>query len=304
MAYNGWKMMDKITVAVRTGGKNYRGFSGYVVDAGDEKALKNAKDWARNQTWDPITREHIKTNEPEVHTFENKDFTVRIMDSAGGSSQGGRLSFWQCEVEKDGVKFSIGVNDEILAGLIKSSDIHNGEVKQKVMFARKQGQPGLIHEAMQMYKDATADMNHKDIMKTTKKTSKWELGGGYSSITMTDICLGPIWDTMEEVLDPDSRGWAPRMKVVDREEPVLVTVWLSVHKSDEPIPNTLEEVLIKELKDTYIYFTAGKPPARAKVKQLEVKESDQALLEKFFAKVARRYAKRYKETPRYVRKVK
>lgn len=308
MAYNYWKMMDKVGVAVCSEKpENWRGkeqFDGYIFDPADEKSKEAAVEWARRyeNRWDK-DKETIVL-EPKVHEFDNKDFYVTILDSAGGSSQGGRLSFWKCKVEKDGVEFIVGVNDSILADLIRNSDMEKGKVKQGVMFARRGGQPGFIHEGMDAYEEAVRDTQHKASLKSMKKTSKWELGGVYSSITMKDICLGPIWDTMEEVPDQEYRGWYPRTKVVDREKPVLVTAWLHVHASDEPIPDTLEEVLEKELNDTYIYFTAGKPPARAKTKQLEVKDSDQKLLDKFFAKVAKVHAERYKELPRYVRKVK
>ncbi len=290
MAYKNWKLMDRISVAVRSGEESYRGFTGYVVEAGDEAALEKAKDWARTQTWDPVQRKHVATHEPSVHTFDNEGFTVRIVDSAGGSSQGGRLSFWACEVEKNGVKFTIGCNDEILAGLIKSSDMHNGEVKQKCMFARKGGQPGLIHEAMDMYADATADMKHKADMKSMKKTTKWELGGIYQTITQTDICLGEVWDTYEEVTVEEESGWGygrrySRTKLVKRDKPVRVLAWdyISKYTNDGEIPKTFREYLEQELKSNYIRYYTGKPPARAKTQQLEVQDSDMKLLDKLLA---------------------
>lgn len=308
MAYNRWKMMEKVGVAVCSQKPDtWRGkeqFDGYLFEVGDKNGQEKAEEWARryDNRWD--NNKETIVHEPTVHIFDNEGFTVTILDSAGGSSQGGRLSFWKCRAEKDGVQFIVGVNDGILADLIRNSDLEKGTVKQKVMFARQGGQPGFIHKDMEAYEEAVADMKHKADMKSMKKTSKWELGGVYSSLTITDVCLGPIWDTMEEVPDPDYRGWYPHTKIVDREKPIQVTAWLHISKHDEPLPDTLEELIEKELKDTYMYFTAGKPPARAKVKQLEVKESDQALLDKFFAKVAKTHAERYKETPRYVRRVK
>ena len=307
MAYNRWKLMDKVGVAVCTEKpETWRGkeqFDGYLFEVGDENGQKKAEEWARRyeNRWDK-DKETVVI-EPTVHEFENKGFTVTILDSAGGSSQGGRLSFWKCKVEKDGVEFIVGVNDGILADLIRNSDLEKGTVKQKVMFARQGGQPGFIHEKMEAYEEAVADMKHKADMKAMKKTSKWEMGGVYSSLTITDVCLGPIWDIMEEVPDPDSRSWYNRTKVVYRDKPVQVTAWLHIHKSDEPLPETFAELIEKELKDNYVYFTAGKPPARAKTKQLTLGDSDQKLLDKFFAKCAKQNAERYKELPRYVRKV-
>lgn len=288
MTYKNWKLMDKITVAVRTK-PNYNGFTGYVVEAGDEKAVESAKDWAEDYDWDREKQEKSKIYEPSVYTFDNKDFSVRIIDSAGGSSQGGRLSFWSAEVEKDGVKFTIGVNDAILADLIRNSHIINGVVQEKVMFARKGGQPGLIHEGMDSYKDAVADMKHKSEMKSAKKTSKWEIGGVYSSITKTDVCLGEVWDTMEEVQEETGDSWYNRRtKTVlrKRKAPKKVYIWtyVSTYKHENGLPKTFEEFLKEEMKDrTYVYFDTGKPPARAKTDQLEVKESDMKLLDELIA---------------------
>lgn len=308
MAYNYWKMMERVGVAVTSQKpEKWRGkeqFDGFIFDANDEKSKESAVEWARryDNRWDKDKDTIV--HEPNVHIFDNEGFIVTILDSAGGSSQGGRLSFWKCKVEKDGVEFIVGVNDSILADLIRNSDIEKGKVKQEVMFARRGGQPGFIHKGMEAYEEATADMKKKADMKAMKKTSKWEIGGVYSSITMTDICLGPIWDTMEEVPDPDYRGWYPHTKVVDREKPIQVTAWLHIHKSDEPLPETFEEFMERELKEDYIYFTAGKPPARAKTMQLIVKESDTKLVQKFFDKVNKRNEKRYEEKPRYVTRVK
>lgn len=281
--------MDKVTVAVRSGRENYRGFTGYIVEAGDEEALKRAKDWAREQVWDPVKREYVETLEPTIHTFDNEGFTARILESAGGSSQGGRLSFWAAEVEKDGVKFIIGVNDAVLADLIRSSEISNGLVKQKVMFARKAGQPGLIHEGMKSYEEATADMAHKEAMKKAKKTKKWEAGGVYQTITQTDVCICEAWDTMEEVEYEVDQGWyrpQVKTKLVKRDKPVKVYVWtyLSKYRHQDGIPETFNEFLKEELGDgQHIYFSAGTPPARAKTKQLEVTKADLKLIDKLLS---------------------
>lgn len=287
MAYNNWKLMNKIDVAVKNV-PNYRGFTGYIVEHGDKDALEKAKDWARERHWDQEKREYTKAYEPKVYTFDNEGFSAKILESAGGSSQGGRLSFWACEVEKDGIKFTIGVNDAVLADLIKSSDISKGAVKEKVMFARRAGQPGLIHEGMQSYQDATADMKHKAEMKSAKKTNKWEIGGVYSSITQTDICIGEVFDTMEIYEEEEPYGnWYNRnvTKWRKREVPVKTLAW--IHLSNyrhEEVPKDLEELLKKELESSYVHFNTGKPPARAKTGQLEVKDSDMKLIDQLLAK--------------------
>lgn len=289
MAYKGWKLMDKVGVAVCSRKpETWRGkeqFDGYIFEAGDEKSKENATEWARRYD-NRYDKDKVIVHEPNVHIFDNEGFTVTILDSAGGSSQGGRLSFWKCRVEKDGVEFVVGVNDAILADLIRNSDIEKGTVKQKLMFARRGGQPGFIHERMEAYTEATADMKKKAEMKTAKKTSKWELGGVYSTLTQADICLGEVWDQYEEVPDTENRGWYKRTKLVKREKPVKVLAWKNVYNnwSNNELPKDFETMLKEELKDReYVYFSTGKPPARAKTTQLAVKDSDMVLLDKMLS---------------------
>lgn len=290
MGYNYWKMMDKVGVAVCSRKpETWRGkeqFDGYIFEAEDENARKSAEGWARryDNQWDS-TKDTI-TYEPDVHIFENGGFSVTILDSAGGSSQGGRLSFWKCKVEKDGVEFIVGVNDAILADLIRNSDIEKGKVKQPLMFARRGGQPGFIHEGMEAYKEAVADMKKKADLKSAKKTTKWELGGVYSTLTQTDICLGEVWDQYEEI-QSEPTGWYGRRETTleKRKKPVKVYAWTHFYsfQGDKELPDSLEELLEKELEDKkHVWFSTGRPPARAKSAQLELKETDGKLLDKLF----------------------
>lgn len=282
MKYNSWKLMDKIDVAIKTGNEK-ADFTGYIVDHGDIEALEKAKDWARYKEWDDKKKEYVITHEPEVHTFDNNGFTAKILKSAGGSSQGGRLSFWKCEIEKDGVKFTIGVNDSILADLIKSSNISNGVILQKVMFARQSGQPGLIHEGMDSYKEAIDDMAHKANMKSAKKTSKWEIGGVYSSITRTSVCLGEVWDTMEEYQALNENSWSyyrTVTKLRKTNNPKKVIAWVNLYKE---LPTTFTEFLNSELNKNYIYYYAGKPPSRAKTHQFDIINNDIELIDRLLA---------------------
>ena len=178
MAYNYWKMIDQVVVAIKTSpDRSYYGrtFNAYVADANDEKAIESANDWARESEYDYENRKYTgKTHEPDVHTFENGGFTVKILESAGGSSQGGRLSFLACEVEKDGVKFVIGVNDALLVDLIRNSTIIKGVIQEKVMFVRKGGQPGFIHEGMDAYEEAVKPPSRLTAKNTSKRRQRSE----------------------------------------------------------------------------------------------------------------------------------
>lgn len=293
MAYNGWKLMDKVGVAVCSKKPEvWRGreqFDGYIFEPSDKKSKESAIDWATqyDHRWDK-DKETI-VYEPNVHEFDNEGFTVTILDSAGGSSQGGRLSFWKCKVEKDGIQFIVGVNDSILADLIRNSDLKKGVVQQEVMFARKAGQPGFVHKEMEAYKEALADMKQKADLKSAKKTSKWEVGGVYKTLTQMSICLGQVYDNYEEYDDTRRNGygsWYSRnyKALRKRQTPAETTAWIHVYRfQDQSIPENFTKVLKKELEDrNYVYFYTGKPPARAKAAQLEVTDEDLKLIDKIF----------------------
>jgi len=288
MAYNYWKMMDKVVVAVKTAPDNSyygRTFNGFVSDAKDSDAIEKAKTWATEREYDREKREYTTLHEPNVHTFDNGGFTVKILKSAGGSSQGGRLSFLACEVEKDGVKFVIGVNDALLVDLIRNSTIIKGVIQEKVMFVRKGGQPGFIHEGMDAYAEANADMKKKADLKAAKKTSKWELGGVYSTLTQTDICLGEVWDTMEEIEVKDDRRWyGKRTELRKREKPVKSLVWVHLWRDENDGPLDFTAILKEKIESNYRWVSGGKPPARAKAEQLEVKDSDLKLIDQILEK--------------------
>lgn len=313
MKYNGWKMMDEVGVAVCSQKPDtWRGkeqFDGYLFGAKDKKAREKAEDWARRYDNKYDNTKETIVYEPNVHIFENKGFTVTILDSAGGSSQGGRLSFWKCKVEKDGVEFIVGVNDSILADLIRNSHIDLGVIREKVMFVRNSGAPGFIHENMEAYKEAMADTKQKTDLKKAKKTNKWEIGGVYLTLTQTDICLGDVWDTLEpyEVQESySSYRWGSRTttKYRKRETPVKVTAWISPYHSKDGV-KSFTDMLKTELESNYIHFSTGKPPARSKASQLEVKESDLKLIDEMLSKKREygRYAQNEDTTGRYKREL-
>ena len=311
MAYNGWKMMGKVDVAIKTSPSDIyynRIYTGYVVEHGDKKALETAKSWAFDREYDREKGEYTTSYEPDVHTFDNSGFTVRILEPAGGSSQGGRLSFMACEIEKDGIKFVIGVNDALLVDLIRHSTIINGEIQERVMFVRKGGQPGFIHEKMEAYQEAQADMKKKRDLKSAKKTKKWEIGGVYSTLNYTSVCTGEVWDTLEEVVT-HADGWPsysrPSSKYVKRDTPVKTYSWITIFRRKD-LPETFTELLTDELSLDRNLIEAGTPPARAKSKQYVVKESDLKLIDSLLTR-KREYHTYYSEKEvfgRYVRMVK
>ena len=96
MTYKNWKLMEKVGVAITAQpSENWRGrenFSGYLFEDGDKNGRDKAEEWARayENRYDSTTETIVI--QPKVHNFDNEGFTVTILDSAVGSSQGGRLS--------------------------------------------------------------------------------------------------------------------------------------------------------------------------------------------------------------------
>ena len=191
MEYSGWKQLDKIDIVysvnstVEHKGKTYK--KAYIVESGNtkahEKSLTSAKAWACGYSRDKI--------EPTIIQTENKDFSFQIISAAGKSwSQGGKLSFWMCIVEKKDIEpFAVGINADILCDLILESTMYNGGTKEKVFFARKNGQLGVLHENMPSYKELLKDQEiKKNINKG--KTSKWKIGYSYKTLTQEDIMYG------------------------------------------------------------------------------------------------------------------
>lgn len=284
MVYKGWKMMDRVGVAVtKRPSENWRGkenFSGYLFEVGDKTGKERAVEWARTyENRYDSTKETIII-EPNVYEFDNEGFTVTVLNSAGGSSQGGRLSFWKCRVEKDGVQFVVGVNDAILADLIRNSDIKQGTVQQDVMFVRRGGQPGFIHKEMEAYEEAMADMKKKAEMKTAKKTSKWEIGGVYSTVTQKSVCIGELWDHYElKEIEDNYSYFGKRTTLVKREKPVKVLGWMPYYEQYDGELPSLTSFLKHNVERGYRWCETGKPPARAKSEQWKVSEEDLKLID-------------------------
>ena len=156
----------------------------YLVATGDfSKSLETAKNWARKREWDSENRIYTYLDTYEVYETDNKDFEISIYDSAGGSSQGGKLSFWNCLIRKDDKEFLLGIQADSLCELLKNADFHKGVCQESVSIYRNK-----------MVKVArTQDVNYDKIVLGGKKTSKWEKGKVYRTKTMSSICLGEVY---------------------------------------------------------------------------------------------------------------
>lgn len=174
---NAWKKMDKIIIV-------YKLYSNkaFVVDIDNENQISIAIHWAVG--YDQKTK-------PKMIETENKDFSFEIIDSADNSYNGGKLSFWMCRIEKDGIEpFEVGINADLLVDMIRESTLINGKAQEKVFFARQGGNLGVLHENMSEYQQFVKDQILRDNIKKGKKISKWQAGWTYQSLTETAIMFG------------------------------------------------------------------------------------------------------------------
>lgn len=184
MEYNGWKQIDKIKIVYSNA--SYTEVNGvkypkaYIVDSNNAKSLESAIKWAT----------YYKKDNPVIEETDNIDFDFSLAEAASESYQGGKLSFWMCIISKKGITpFAVGINSDLLLSLLLKSTFTNGKCNKKVLFARKNGQLGVLHTEMSDYKDLLNDMKVKSNM-SKGKTTKWKIGYEYKTLTQSDVLLG------------------------------------------------------------------------------------------------------------------
>lgn len=216
--YVGWQLFDKVIIIA----KKYRHWvdgentlQGYIVDPSNKKMLENARSWgqwAEYGEYDPVTnrRETIE-HEPEEFTFDNKDFTLELVDCARQSSQGGKLSFWNCKITKDGHEFIIGIAANLLLDVLKSNTFIDGKCQSPLMFARCKGGVGMLSENMESYQQALKDMQLKKKV-NSGKTSKHKLGHIYSTLTESNAYLADLYCWYKPIIEQKYyRSWSSSM---------------------------------------------------------------------------------------------
>ena len=137
MEYTGWTLSDEITLVIKKDTYRDCGYpQAYLVNPKDKKQLQRAIEWGTDKKYlydengnsikDDRGYSKYELIEPEIHTIKNEGFTVEFLDSAHGSYQGGKQSFWNCLVYNEDLKFVIGINSELLLYAIKQSTFTNG----------------------------------------------------------------------------------------------------------------------------------------------------------------------------------
>lgn len=198
MEYSGWNLYDNVTIVIRP--YNHREYNlpqAYIVDPKNKKQFESAIHWGEERRYNRIegtaNYEYV-TTDPIIKTVKNEGFEIELIDAANESYQGGKLSFWNCLVthDKEDIKCVVGINADILLTLLLQNTFINGKCNNKVRFARKQGNVGVISDNMKEYTEALKDMQSKKDV-TKKKTSKWEVGKSYITLTLDETFLGKLY---------------------------------------------------------------------------------------------------------------
>lgn len=208
MDYQGYRLIDKIMLICRDKAThedscavNRSGcYQAYLVDPSNKKQLESARHWAKWTEYGPSFidketgkrgHEYVIKHEPVEFTFDNNGFTLELKDCAGGSSQGGKLSFWNCLVTKDNKTFMIGINSDMLLDLLKNASFEKGKCQSPLIFITQKGKVGMTVKDSETYQQCIKDNELRSTLKKTQ-TSKFSFGDKVSTATINEVYLGTI----------------------------------------------------------------------------------------------------------------
>jgi hypothetical protein len=217
--YKGYKLLDRIMLVCRDHPTHddsvkygYQKstkttYQAYLVDPSNKNQLETARQWAKWTEYGPSyknaegkwVRDYEINHDPVEFDFENNGFSLELKDCAGGSSQGGKLSFWNCIVTKDDKTFLIGINSDMLLDLLQNSTFINGSCQSSLLFITQKGRVGMTVEGSETWKQCIKDRDLKKDMKS-KMTSKYSFGDIVKTPTITEVYLGTI--TQYYTFDP------------------------------------------------------------------------------------------------------
>lgn len=215
-----WQSSDKVKIVfnnydynINHNGKKYPMAFVVVNDAQLNTAIK----WA--------TGEDIKV---KIIETDNKDFTFSLANAPERSySQGGKLSFCNCIVEKEGIpSFAVGINTEYLFANMFDTTVVKGVFQDKVIFAKQNNNTGAIVMGSKIYNEVMADAIAREKVATGTKTKKWIRGSVYCSPTLADLYLGEFTSQIESHIE-DSRT-----SLIFKQNPKKKHVFMSYNASD------------------------------------------------------------------------
>lgn len=210
--YEGWNLYNKVIIVGKAMTKwnketwkweTIEGLQqGYIVDPKNKKQLENAQRWAETWRYDGDGKA-IEEIPGTVDTFDNDGFEIELMDSAEGSSQGGKLSFWNCKITKDGRTWVVGINADLLLRALVSCIWVNGKCSEPVLLARYKGGVGVLPKSSPEYIQAQKDMEAKANM-SKGKTTKYKVGHCYETVTEASVYFGKVYCWYEPIFEhPD-----------------------------------------------------------------------------------------------------
>ena len=196
MDYKGYKLIDKIILVGKTPRKEEAHMQAYLVDPSNKKQLESAQHWAKWTEYGPYDRTTRKYEWTVEHNgtefeFDNNGFTLELLDCAGGSSQGGKLSFWNCLVSKNEQTFMIGINSDMLLDLLKNATFINGKCQSELVFITCKGKVGMTVKGSDTYEQCIKD-NETRINKNANATAKYSFGDLISTTTLNEVYLGTL----------------------------------------------------------------------------------------------------------------
>lgn len=251
----------------------------YVVDSSNKKSLQTAIDWASRDYG------QYKGIQPTIIETVNSDFNFSIGESAGGSFQGGKLSFWMCIASKEGIpEFAVGINADLLVNVLLQSTFTNGKCSEKVCFARKSGQTGVLHPKMTEYQEAIADEKLKSNA-NKGKTSNWKIGYEYTTLTKSSMLLGYFKCPLH--LNADYHKLVITIDFNDKAKPLLANTYENVDGSIDFYRIIIHNVLC------YRYHLVDKCPSRQEGKKIiDEKVLRDELPKQYIAQLNSVYAKK------------
>ncbi len=285
--YKGWKIPENIIIVAKAARiwKDYKRvhedcLQGYVVDAENKEMLESAHNWAKwteyVQPYNIETRTYadvIEHQGVEYH-FTNEGFTLELLDSASGSSQGGKLSFWNCKITKDDKEFIIGIASDYLLELLLNSTFINGKCQEKLSFARCKGGVGMTTKNMPIYKQFLEDEQKRATMKRGK-TKKREIGHLYSTLTGGDVFLGRFYRWYEPVYSETTRNrywWDRKLIGFERLEKPVEQYWSPMHYE--------EKTKTSDYFGKYFYWSDSTPARTDCGQVVEIDMTPEEILEK------------------------
>jgi hypothetical protein len=179
-----WTIENTVILVVSGRNKVMGVHQAYFVNPKSKNSLESAKRWAGENH--------------EIHTLQNGGFKLQILKSAGSSSQGGKLSFWNCLITKDDLECVVGINAEYLCSLLCHNVFNYGECLENVYLARADGNVAAITEKMPEYENAREYMALKEA-RSKKKTTRWIPGCNYVTTTLDELYVGQLFTPLTMV---------------------------------------------------------------------------------------------------------